>query len=67
LQDASEKPLSINGIWSLGPANVNPSSADPDEAPAAEIYFTARPQQASGGLFGYLNAVHTELTEGSVQ
>jgi uncharacterized protein (TIGR03118 family) len=67
LQDASGKPLSINGIWSLSPANVSPSSADPDEAPAAEIYFTAGPKQASGGLFGYLNAVPTELTEGSAQ
>jgi uncharacterized protein (TIGR03118 family) len=67
LQDASGKPLSINGIWSLSPANVSPSSADPDEAPAAEIYFTAAPNQASGGLFGYLNAVPAELTEGNVQ
>jgi uncharacterized protein (TIGR03118 family) len=67
LQNASGKPLSINGIWSLSPANVSPSSADPDEAPAAEIYFTAGPKQASGGLFGYLNAVPTELTEGSAQ
>jgi uncharacterized protein (TIGR03118 family) len=65
LQDSSGKPLSINGIWSLSPANVSPSSADPDEAPAAEIYFTAGPNQASGGLFGYLNAVPTELTEGN--
>jgi len=67
LQDASGKPLSINGIWSLSPANVSPSSADPDEAPAAEIYFTAGPKQASGGLFGYLNAVPAELIEGSAQ
>jgi uncharacterized protein (TIGR03118 family) len=67
LQDSSGKPLSINGIWSLSPANVSPSSADPDEAPAAEIYFTAGPNQASGGLFGYLNAVPTELTEGNAQ
>jgi uncharacterized protein (TIGR03118 family) len=67
LQDASGKPLSINGIWSLSPANVSPSSTDPDEAPAAEIYFTAGPKQASGGLFGYLTAVPTELTEGNAQ
>ena len=67
LQDVSGKPLSINGIWSLSPANVSPSTADPDEAPAAEIYFTAGPNQASGGLFGYLNAVPSELTEGNAQ
>jgi uncharacterized protein (TIGR03118 family) len=67
LQDVSGKPLSINGIWALSPANVSPSTADPDEAPAAEIYFTAGPNQASGGLFGYLNAVPSELTEGNAQ
>lgn len=67
LQDASGKPLAINGIWALSPANVSPSSADPDEAPAAEVYFTAGPHQGPGGLFGYLNAVPAELTEGDVQ
>jgi uncharacterized protein (TIGR03118 family) len=49
LQDSSGKPLSINGIWSLSPANVSPSSADPDEAPAAEIYFTAGPPAVFSG------------------
>jgi len=68
LEDASGKPLTINGIWALAPANVAPASADPDEEPASEIYFTAVPAaQGVGGLFGYLNAVPTELTEGSVQ
>jgi uncharacterized protein (TIGR03118 family) len=67
LLDASGKPIAINGIWSLSPANVSPSSADPDEAPAAEVYFTAGPNGGTGGLFGYLNAVSTDLIEGSVQ
>jgi hypothetical protein len=67
LQDASGKPLSINGIWSLSPANVSPANADPDAAPAAQIYFTAGPNQASGGLFGYLTAVAAELVAGSAQ
>jgi uncharacterized protein (TIGR03118 family) len=67
LQDASSKPLTINGIWALSPANVSPSSADPDEAPAAQIYFTAGPKQGPGGLFGYLNAIPTELTNGNDQ
>jgi len=66
LGDASGKPLAINGIWSLTPANVAP--ADPDEEPASEIYFTALPAaQGTGGLFGYLNAVPTDLIQGSVQ
>ena len=67
LQDASGAPLAINGIWSLSPANVAPSNADPDEAPAAEVYFTAGPNNRTGGLFGYLNAVSTDLTEGNDQ
>jgi uncharacterized protein (TIGR03118 family) len=67
LQDASGAPLAINGLWSLSPANVSPSSADPDEAPAAEVYFTAGPNKGTGGLFGYLNAVSSELTEGNAQ
>jgi len=67
LQDAKGNPLSISGIWALSPANVSPSSADPDEAPAAEVYFTAGTDHGSGGLFGYLNAVPAELTEGNAQ
>jgi uncharacterized protein (TIGR03118 family) len=68
LEDQSGKPLAINGLWALTPANVAPSSADPDDEPASQIYFTAIPQaQGSTGLFGYLTAVPAELTEGSVQ
>jgi uncharacterized protein (TIGR03118 family) len=67
LQDAAGNPLSISGIWSLSPANVSPSSADPDEAPAAEVYFTAGTDHGAGGLFGYLNAVPADLTEGNAQ
>jgi uncharacterized protein (TIGR03118 family) len=67
LRDAGGTPISINGIWSLSPANVSPSSADPDEAPAAEVYFTAVPNKGTVGLFGYLNAVSTDLIEGNAQ
>jgi uncharacterized protein (TIGR03118 family) len=65
LLDAGGKPLAINGVWSLSPGNVSPSNNDPAAAPAAEIYFTAGPNRQSGGLFGYLTAVSTELTEGN--
>jgi uncharacterized protein (TIGR03118 family) len=67
LEDASGKPLAINGIWSLSPGNVSPTNNDPAAAPAAEMYFTAGPNHGSGGLFGYLTAVSTELTEGNAQ
>jgi uncharacterized protein (TIGR03118 family) len=67
LQDASGKPLAINGIWSLSPGNVTPSNSDAAVAPAAQVYFTAGPNHGSGGLFGYVTAVSTELTEGNGQ
>ena len=67
LEDASGKPLAINGIWSLSPGNVSPNNGDPAAAPAVEIYFTAGPNHGSGGLFGYLTAVSSELTEGNAQ
>jgi uncharacterized protein (TIGR03118 family) len=67
LQDASGKPLAINGIWALSPGNVSPGNSDAAAAPAAQIYFTAGPNHGSAGLFGYLTAVSTELTEGNDQ
>jgi uncharacterized protein (TIGR03118 family) len=65
LQDASGKPLAINGVWALSPGNVSPNNSDAAAAPATEMYFTAGPNHGSGGLFGYLAAVSTELTEGN--
>lgn len=67
LQDASGRPIAINGVWALSPGNVSPINSDPAAAPAAEIYFTAGPNHGAGGLFGYLTAVSTELTEGNDQ
>ena len=67
LEDASGKPLAINGIWALSPGNLSPANNDAAAAPAAEMYFTAGPSHGSGGLFGYLTAVSTELTEGNSQ
>ena len=67
LEDASGKPLAINGIWALNPGNVSPANNDAAGAPAAEIYFTAGPNHGSGGLFGYLTAVSADLTEGNSQ
>jgi uncharacterized protein (TIGR03118 family) len=67
LQDASGKPLAINGLWALSPGNVSPANNDAAGAPAAELYFTAGPNHASGGLLGYLTAAPTELTEGNDQ
>jgi uncharacterized protein (TIGR03118 family) len=68
LEDANGRPLSINGIWSMSFANgATPNSYDPDEAPAAELYFTAGPNLGTGGLFGYLIPVATELVQGNSQ
>ena len=49
LQDASGAPLAINGIWALSPANVSPSNADPDEAPAAEVNLRRGPIMGPAG------------------
>jgi uncharacterized protein (TIGR03118 family) len=67
LQDSTGKPLSINGIWAISPGNVSPANSDAAKAPAAELYFTAGPNHGSGGLFGYLTAVSTELIKGNDQ
>jgi uncharacterized protein (TIGR03118 family) len=67
LQEASGNPLVIQGIWSLGSGNVSPSNLDPDDAPLAQVYFTAGPNDETAGLFGYLTAVPKELTQGSDQ
>ena len=68
LEDASGKPLVIQGIWSMSFANsATPNSYDPDEAPASELYFTAGPNAGTGGLFGYLIPVATELVQGNSQ
>jgi len=67
LQDASGKPLAINGVWAISPGNVSPNNNDAAAAPAAELYFTAGPNHGSGGLFGYLTAVSSELTQGNAQ
>jgi uncharacterized protein (TIGR03118 family) len=67
LQDVSGKPVAINGVWALSHGNVSPNNNDAAAAPAAEVYFAAGPNHGSGGLFGYLTAVPTELTEGNDQ
>jgi len=67
LEDASGKPLAINGIWALSPGNVSPNNSDAAAAPAAQMYFTAGPNHGSGGLFGYFAALTSELTEGNAQ
>src|SRR5262249_13573508 len=67
LQDASGKPLAINGIWAISPGNVSPGNSDASAAPAAQLYFTAGPNHGSVGLFGYLTAVSTDLIEGNDQ
>ena len=64
LQDATGKPLAINGIWAISPGNVSPTNSDPAASPAAELYFTAK---GSGGLLGHLTPVATELIKGNDQ
>jgi uncharacterized protein (TIGR03118 family) len=68
VEDSTGKPLAINGLWAISPGNsATASSSDPAGAPAAELYFTAGPNHGTGGLFGYLKPVATELTTGNDQ
>jgi uncharacterized protein (TIGR03118 family) len=68
VQDATGKPLSINGLWAISPGNsAATGSYDPAGSPASELYFTAGPDGGKGGLFGYLKPVATELTVGNDQ
>jgi uncharacterized protein (TIGR03118 family) len=67
LDDATGKPIAIQGIWALSPGNVSPNNLDPAASPAAAVYFTAGPNGGSEGLLGYLTAVSTELINGNDQ
>ena len=68
VQDAAGSTLSINGLWAISPGNsATASSYDPAASPASELYFTAGPDHGTGGLFGYLKPVATELTVGNDQ
>lgn len=66
--DTAGKALAINGLWAISPANsAAAGSYDPAGAPASELYFTAGSDHGTGGLFGYLKPVATELTVGNDQ
>ena len=73
VQDATGKPLAINGLLAITSANSAAPTGNYDtaSAPASELYFTAGPDRgAGGGLFGYLAPVVTpvtQLTEGNDQ
>ena len=57
----------INGILAISFGNTIPNNFNTAGAPSAEMYFTAGPNGGSGGLFGYVTAVSTDLIKGSDQ
>jgi hypothetical protein len=68
VQDATGKTLSVSGLWALSPGNsAAAGSYDPAGSRGSELYFTAGPNHGTGGLFGYLKPVSTELTVGNDQ
>jgi uncharacterized protein (TIGR03118 family) len=68
LQDAAGTPLAINGLWDITPGNsATANSYDSANSPAGEIYFSAGPDQGTGGLLGYIAPVATELVVGNDQ
>jgi hypothetical protein len=68
LQDTTGSPLAINGIWSLSPGNTSPNNFDAVTGNSSgELYFTAGPNEGTGGLLGYLTAASTTLIQGNAQ
>jgi uncharacterized protein (TIGR03118 family) len=67
LEDTSGNPLAINGIWDISPGNTSPNNFDSAGAPSGELYFTAGPNGAQNGLFGYLTSVTADLIQGNAQ
>ncbi len=68
MKDATGATLSVNGLWAISPGNgASANNYDPSGAPGSELYFTAGPNQGSGGLFGFLMPVASELTVGNDQ
>jgi uncharacterized protein (TIGR03118 family) len=68
LEDAAGTPLAINGLWDITPGNsATANSYDSANSPASEIYFSAGPNNSTGGLLGYIAPVATELVVGNDQ
>ena len=51
LQDSTNKPIHIDGLWAIAFGN------DASAGPATTLYFTAGPDNEANGLFGSLTAV----------
>jgi uncharacterized protein (TIGR03118 family) len=68
VKNATGTPLAINGLWAISPGNsASAGSYNTTSSLASELYFTAGPNHGTGGLFGYLLPVSTELTTGNDQ
>lgn len=67
LEDANGTPLAINGIWGISFGGNTSTNYDSSGSPAAEMYFAAGPNHGSGGTFGYLTPVSTDLIQGNDQ
>src|SRR5579859_2980448 len=68
LQTPGGKLITISGLWAISPGNsATGSSYDTTYAPASELYFTAGPDHGTGGLFGYLQPIGSELIKGNDQ
>jgi uncharacterized protein (TIGR03118 family) len=58
-EDATGKPLLIDGLWGLS------FGSDQTSGPATTLYFTAGPNDENNGLFGTLTPTAADLTEGN--
>jgi uncharacterized protein (TIGR03118 family) len=69
LETPGSKPITIAGLWSISPGNsATGASYDTRRTSGAgELYFTAGPDHGTGGLFGYLQPIGSELIKGNDQ
>jgi uncharacterized protein (TIGR03118 family) len=62
LEDANSKVISIPGLWGIAFGAGNANSGGPNE-----LFFNAGINQGTGGIFGFLAPVTSDLTQGNDQ
>jgi hypothetical protein len=58
-EDASDKPIAIDGLWALSFGN------DSKAGNSTVLYFTAGPNGENNGLLGTLTPIASDLTQGN--
>ena len=56
LLDATNKPITIDGLWAIAFGGGNSNSG-----PSTSLFFTAGPNDENNGLFGAITAIENVL------